>query len=184
MMKVFQIAGTCAALVVCTALPAAAQMTPAAQSKLDAQVAVFQQWASSPAVVAAVKAQNASRAADAAAMTQDKWAGLSVLDPFVRSLTKNDVAAFVKAQKSAMVSEVFVSCADGTKVATLGKPSSWSHKGKPKHDVPMTGKVWRGQVETDESTGLQQIQVAVPVLDGGKPIGSMVVGLSVSELSK
>jgi hypothetical protein len=82
------------------------------------------------------------------------------------------------------VSEAFVSGADGGKVAFLGKTSNWSHKGKPKHDQPMSGKTWQGQVEVDESSGLQQVQVAVPVLDGGKPIGSLVVGLSVGKLAK
>jgi hypothetical protein len=34
----------------------------------------------------------------------------------------------------------------------------------------------------DEFAGLQQIQVAVPVLDGDKPIGSLVVSVSLSKL--
>ena len=39
-------------------------------------------------------------------------------------------------------------------------------------------------VEVDESSGMQQIQLAVPVLDGGKPIGSLVVGISITKLSQ
>jgi hypothetical protein len=94
------------------------------------------------------------------------------------------VADFLKAKKTEAVSEAFVSGAEGTKVAFLAKTSGWSHKGKPKHDLPMSGKTWQGAVEVDESTGLQQVQVAVPVIDGGKPIGSLVVGLSLAKLSK
>ena len=41
----------------------------------------------------------------------------------------------------------------------------------PKHEVPMSGKTWIGTVKLDDSTGLQMIQVALPVLDGVKPIG-------------
>jgi hypothetical protein len=48
----------------------------------------------------------------------------------------------------------------------------------------MNGKTWQGTIEVDESTGLQQIQIAVPVLSDGKPIGSLVVGLSVSTLKE
>ena len=77
---------------------------------------------------------------------------------------------------------MFLSGSDGAKVAFLAKTSSWSHKGKAKHDDPMAGKVWQGAVEVDESTGLQQVQVGVPVLEGGKPIGSLVVGLSLAKL--
>ena len=75
-----------------------------------------------------------------------------------------------------------MSGADGTKVAFLAKTTSWSHKGRDKHQIPMSGKTWYGPMEVDESSGIQQIQVGIPVLDGGKPIGSIVVGLSVAKL--
>ena len=155
---------------------------PALQAKLNARVQSLKEWASSPAVVAAVKAINAKVPPEYADMTEVKWAELSVLDPFVRSFTQNAAAAHLKSSKPAEVSEAFVSAANGMKVAFLSKTTSWSHKGKPKHDVPMAGKTWQGQVEVDKSTGQQQIQVAVPVLDGGKPIGSLVVGLSITKL--
>jgi hypothetical protein len=160
----------------------AAGLDPAVQAKVDAQVKVIQGWAANAAIVGAVKAQNASAPADFEAMTQDKWTSLSVLDPFVRGFSKNDAAAFLKSQKSDVVAEAFISAADGRKVAFLSKTSGWSHKGKPKHDVPMTGKTWQGQVEVDESSGVQSVQVAVPVMDGGKPIGSLVVGLAIAKL--
>lgn len=168
---------------VCVAAPAtAAPLDPAAQAKIDAQVKVIQAWASDPAIVNAVKAQNASKSADYAAMTQDAWASLTVLDPFVRGFSKNDAAAFLKSKKTEVIAEAFVSAADGRKVAFLGKTTGWSHGGKPKHDVPMTGKTWQGPVEVDASSGVQSVQVAVPVLDGGKAIGSLVVGLAVGKL--
>ena len=115
-------------------------------------------------------------------MTQEKWANLTVLDPLVRTFTKNEAAHFLKSKQTPEVSEAFVSCASGTKVAFLSKTTNWSHRGKPKHDVPMGGKMWQGPIEVDETTGVQQVQVAVPVLEGGKPIGSLVVGLAVSKL--
>jgi hypothetical protein len=158
------------------------QLDPTVQTKVDAKLKDVKAWAADPAVVSAVKAVNATPLADLAGMNQDKWKALSVLDPIVRGFSKNPTAEFLKAKKDAAVSEAFVSAADGTKVAFLSKPSNWSHKGKPKHDEPMAGKNWQGSVEVDESTGLQQVQVAVPVLDGDKPIGSLVVGLSLSKL--
>ncbi len=166
----------------CTAFAAEA-LDAAAQAKVDAKVKEIQAWAGEAVIVSAVKAHNASLPADQAAMTQDKWKELTLLDPFVRSFTKNDAGAFLKGKKTDVVSEAFLSGAEGLKVAFLSKPSGWSHKGKPKHDVPMTGKTWQGPVEVDESSGLQQVQVAVPVLDGGKPIGSLVVGLSIAKLN-
>jgi hypothetical protein len=152
------------------------------QNSIQSQLKSVQSLAADPVIVAAVKTRNEAKPAEAAAMTQDKWKSLSVLDPFVRSLSKNTAADTLRAKKTEAISEAFISAADGTKVAFLGKTTSWSHTGKPKHELPMSGKTWQGDVEVDESSGLQQVQVSVPILDGGKPIGSLVVGLSVSKL--
>lgn len=160
----------------------AGDLDPAVQAKLDAQLQVIQSWAKEPAIIAAVKEHNASLPADQAAMTQEKWKELTVLDPFVRGFTKNEAAGVIKSKKTTVVSEAFLSGADGLKVAFLSKPTNWSHKGKPKHDVPMSGKTWQGGVEVDDSTGMQQIQLSVPVMDGDKAIGSLVVGFVVSKL--
>ena len=181
-MKALRTLTTILTLVCAAATVGAAEIAPEVQAKIDAKLKLVQEWAADPVMVGAVKAQNDAPPAEHAAMTQDKWKELPVLDPLVRGFTKNAVATLLKAKKDESVSEAFVSSADGTKVAFLAKTSGWSHKGKAKHDVPMTGKTWQGPVETDESTGLQQIQVAVPVLDAGKPIGSLVVGLSLSKL--
>lgn len=159
-------------------------LDPAVQAKVDAEIKSIESWAKDPAIVSAVKTHNTSPPEAAAAMTQDKWKSLTVLDPSVRAFSKNPTAEFLKSKKTEAVSEAFVSAADGTKVAFLAKTSGWSHKGKPKHDAPMSGKSWQGAVEVDESTGLQQVQVAVPVIDGDKPIGSLVVGLSLAKLGK
>jgi hypothetical protein len=160
-----------------------AALDAASQAKVDAKVKEIQSWAADRTVVEAVKAYNGAKSAEAAAMDQPKWIAATVLDPFVRSLTKNTAAEFLKTHKGDVVSEAFVSGADGGKVAFLAKPTNWNHKGKPKHDAPMSGKTWRGEVEVDQSSGLQQIQVAVPVLDGTRPIGSLVVGLSIIKLT-
>lgn len=165
-------------------LAGAAGLDAALQGKVDAKLKEIQSWATDATLVGAVKAYNSAKSPEAAAMDQAKWSNTSVIDPFVRGLTKNPPAEFLKSKKGEVVSEAFISGADGGKVAFLGKTSSWSHKGKPKHDQPMSGKTWQGPVEIDESSGLQQVQVAVPVLDGGKPIGSLVVGLSVGKLAK
>jgi hypothetical protein len=160
----------------------AAGLDAALQAKIDQRAVAIKAWASDPAVVAATREHNSSEPADHAAMSQDKWASLTVLDPFVRSFAKNPAGTFLKSKKTDEVSEAFLSDAKGNKVAFLAKTSSWSHKGKPKHDVPMTGKVWQGPVEVDASTGTQQIQISVPVMDGGKAIGSLTVGFSVAKL--
>lgn len=168
---------------VCTLLFAVAStqaQTPELQQKIDATFKEIKQWASDPVIVNAVKAQNASLSAEYAAITQEKWSSLTVLDPLVRSFTKNDAGQFLKSKKTEAIGEGFISDANGNKVAFLSKTSAWNHKGKPKHDEPMAGKTWQGALEVDASTGLMMVQIAVPVLDGGKPIGVIVVGIKAS----
>jgi hypothetical protein len=157
-------------------------LDPAMQAKVDAQVKVLQAWAADPVIVNAVKAQNASLPPDYAAMTQEQWKDLSKLDPIVRGFDKNAAGVFLKEKKSEMVIRAFLSDAGGRKVAFTTKTLSWSHKGDPKHEVPMTGKIWQGPLEQDKATGFNQVQIAVPVLDGAQPIGSFVAALSVSKL--
>lgn len=173
-----------AALLCLSRVAAASGLDPALQASVTAKIKEVKAWAADPAIVSAVKQYNTGKAPQAASMDQAKWTNTSVIDPFVRGLTKTPAAQVLKSKRGEVVSEAFLSGADGGKVAFLGKPTNWSHRGKPKHDQPMGGKTWQGDVEVDESSGLQQLQVAVPVLDSGKPIGSLVVGLSIGKLAK
>ena len=154
----------------------------ALQARVDVQVKAIQAWASDSVIVSAVKAQNANPPPAYTAMTQDQWKTLSKLDPFVRTFDQNAAGVFLKSQKSDLVIRAFLSDAAGCKVAFTTKPLKWSHQGDPKHQQPMMGKNWQGPLEQDQASGREQIQISVPVWDGSKPIGSLVVGLSVSKL--
>jgi hypothetical protein len=159
-----------------------AELTAAQKAKVDAKFKQLSSWSSDKKIVDAVRAFNANPPAATRDMTQEKWEGLSMLSPEVKSISKSELAGYLRTLKDDTISEVFVSGADGTKAAFLSKTTNWSHKGKPKHDVPMSGKTWTGKPELDESTGVQQVQVGLPVLDNGKAIGSIVVGLNLSKL--
>ena len=163
------IAGTC------FATPPSAEV----KTKVDKMIAAMSNLSTDATVVSEVKAYNAAPTKD---MTQEKWKELTILSPEVRALTKNKLAVYLKTKQTPEVDEIFVSGSDGTKVAFLAKTTNRSHAGKPKHDQAMKGKTWIGDVEMDESTGKQSIQFSIPVLDGSKVIGSIVIGLSVSAL--
>lgn len=161
------------------------QAPPEIKGKLDAEIKQLATLETDPEIVNAVKTYNAAaRSAEAQAMTNEKWHGLSVLDPFVRTAAKTPLSEYLKSKKKSddTIAKIFVSGADGTKVGFDAKTEHWSHKGMPKHEVPMTGETWIGTVKMDESTGQQLIQVGLPVLDERKPIGSIVVGLRVDKL--
>lgn len=162
----------------------AAENVPAdkARLKIEQWIVVAGKIAAEPELIKAVAAQNIQLAAEYADMTQIKWSALADLDPLVIALTRNTAARVLKAHRVAGVSEMFVSDMQGRKVAFLAKSTNWSHEGKPKHEQPMKGERWQGRVELDESTRLMQVQVSVPVLQDGKPIGSLVIGVELGSL--
>jgi hypothetical protein len=160
-----------------------AQAPPDLQLKLNAKVKQLENLSTDPAIVGAVKEYNANPpVAEAKSMTNEKWRSLTVFDPFVRAIGKNALSEYLKTKRDDVVAKVFVSGSDGGKVGFDAKTEHWNHKGTPKHEVPMSGKVWIGTVKLDDSTGLQMIQVALPVLNQGRPIGSIVVGLRADKL--
>ena len=160
----------------------AAPLTDDQKAKVAAYLKQFSALGADPVVVKAVRDYNANHYPEAAGMTQEKWDSLSALSPEVRAFAKNSLADYLRTKKQDVIAELFVSGADGTKVAFFGKTTSWNHTGKPKHDMPMSGKTWTGAPELDASSGKVSVQVSFPVLDGGKPIGSIVIGLEISKL--
>ena len=160
-----------------------AQAPPELQAKLTAELKTLEGDSADPQVVSAVQAYNSTApSADAKAMTNDKWHGLTLFDPFVRVLGKNTLSEHLKGMCNDEIIKIFVSGSDGGKVGFNAKTEHWTHKGMPKHEVPMQGKIWIGTVKLDESTGMQMIQVGLPVMSAGKPIGSIVFGLRADKL--
>jgi hypothetical protein len=159
-----------------------AALTAEQNKKLEELMKQASELAKSAELVAAVRDYNAKAVAGNQDLNQDKWSKLTIMDPVVKELRSNATAKLLQSRKADVVSEAFVSGADGTKVGFLSKPSNWSHKGKAKHDDPMAGKTWIGTPEKDASTGLSQVQFALPILDAGKPIGSLVIGVAVNKL--
>jgi hypothetical protein len=163
-------------------LQSAASLPPALKDAVEAKAKKLQALGTDPQVVAAVRAYNSAPPSEGLSMTNEKWKALPILDPFVRSLSRRPVIEHLKSAIDPAVSKLFISGRDGGKVAYFAKTLSWNHSAQDKHRVPMTGKVWYGPKEVDPSTGLEAIQIGIPVLDGGKPIGSLVVDLTVSRL--
>lgn len=160
----------------------AAPLTPEQKLQVEQQLKNFLPLGSDPQVAKLVREYNAAPLKELAGMTQEKWAALTVLSPEVKALSRNPLAEYLKTKRTSLLSELFVNAANGQKVAFFGKTSSWSHAGKPKHDIPMAGKTWIGEPELDQSTGKYSVQIAFPVVDGGKVIGSIVIGLDMGQL--
>jgi len=161
----------------------AEELSAIAKAKVSVEVEKAKSLAADPVIVKAVKEFNANKPAPLRGMTQTKWEALAATDSIVTGLASNAVAKFIKSHVDEMVSEAFLSGADGTKVALLAKTTNWNHTGAAKFEDPMQGKTWQGSAEKDLSTDVLQLQIAVPVLDEGKSIGVLVIGLKVRDLA-
>jgi hypothetical protein len=162
------------------------QMTPAVQGELDKQKVIVAAWAAEPAVVAAVKEQNTKGPLDG--MDNAKWKTTRRSDPAVKAFQSNAAGQLLKTRVEASggaVAEAFLNAAKGEKVAFVEKTTSYIHVGQAKFDAPFSsGRAWQGKPEFDESTQAYAIQISVPVLDGGKPVGVLVVGVNLMHLEK
>ena len=165
---------------------AAFEITPAMQKEIDKHVEVVKGWAASPTIVKAVEAQNAK--GPIAGMDNAKWKSVRRSDEIIKGLEGNEAGKYLKQKiqdSGEMYVRVFLNGSQGEKVAFSEKTISYLHKGSAKFDAPFTsGKAWQGTPEFDEPTQMHDVQVAVPVVSSGKPIGVLVVGINLTKLEK
>jgi hypothetical protein len=159
------------------------------QTRITWQVWNADGWAANPLLVEAVLAQN--KKGPIPGMDNAKWKTVPESDAVVQGFIKNDVAQFLAAEMAntdGICTGAFLNAAQGEKVAFTEKTGSYIHKGSAKFDAPFTsGKAWQGKPELDDSGKVYEIQISVPVLSEGKPIGVLVVelnGTRLEELSK
>ena len=175
------------ALILAVMAAQAFEATPAVQAELDRQKAAVVAWASDPVVVAAVREQNSR--GPIAGMDNAKWKTIRRSDPVIQAMSTTPAALFLRKRiesSSGALDKAFINAAQGEKVAFAEKTISYLHKGQEKFDAPMTtGRPWQmAQPWFDESLQGYAIQVAAPVLDGGKVIGVIVASVPLAHLEK
>ncbi len=158
------------------------ELSPAQKTKVETLLDSMAVLGKDPKVIEAVKAQNAKLPDILVGINNEKWKALTAESPEVKAVSHNALTQYLRGKVHHTVIEVFISDAEGRKVALFTKTTSFIHKGKPKHDQPMLGKKWMGDLELDQSTQQMQIQGSFPVLDKGKAIGSVVLGFWVPKL--
>lgn len=152
-------------------------------------------WLSDPALVAAVKAQNARTAALAAPdidKLDKQWRAEAKAGsgPLVDEVRGNALSNFLKAKKAAsggLYSEIFVMDAKGLNVGMSDTTSDYMQgdEGKWKKTYPVgPDAMFIDEVEFDDSSKAFQSQVSATVVDPatGKPIGAITIGINVEKL--
>ena len=180
---------------------AAAGAGPAAAVDLSGPARVLandknKAWVSGPAVVAAVREQNARNAGLTEAeigVLDRRWreeTGAASARPMVDSVLGNPLSAFlrkVKAGGDGLYTEIFVMDAKGLNVGQSDMTSDYWQGDEPKWRESFghgPDALHLGEVEQDESTQAFQAQISLPVVDpaGREVIGAVTVGVDVELL--
>lgn len=153
-------------------------------------------WVTEPAVIEAVRAQNAAHAglsqAEIEALDQ-RWraevgAGASpTIDPVLGAPVSDTLRAW-RDSSEGLLTEIFVMDDKGLNVAASDVTSDYWQGDEAKWSETYgvgPGAIHISEVELDESTQTYQAQVSVPVTDPdtGAPIGAATFGVSVEMLN-
>ena len=148
----------------------------------------LQAWGEHPALIAAVKEQNVKgMSLDSIKAADKKWRDTSGVDDFMKSLMGNAAAQeMAKLEKSEpFYAELFLMDNQGANVAMTNKTSDYWQGDEAKFTESFKGSagaVHMGKVKFDESAQAYLVQVSVPVVDAGKAIGAITIGVNIDVL--
>ncbi len=141
-----------------------------------------------PAIIKAVINQNAEKLSLKVIKKRDaKWRATSGVNDFIKSLLENNAAKeLLKIEKSKpYFIEIFLMDNQGANVAMTNKTGDYWQGDEAKWQESYKGGVGAlhvGKVEFDESVQAYLVQVSVPVMDNGKAIGAITLGINLDEL--
>ncbi|MFM2483684.1 PDC sensor domain-containing protein [Celerinatantimonas yamalensis] len=148
----------------------------------------LQSWGSDPQLVAAVKAQNAENLSlDTIKDRDEKWRKSSDISALMKALMTNNAAKrLIELEKSKpYLVELFLMDNQGANVAMSNRTSDYWQGDEEKFTQSYQqgqGHVYVSKVEYDESTQAYLVQVSVPVIDQGKAIGALTIGINLDNL--
>ena len=155
---------------------------------LKVKIRTVQHMALNPLLVRAVRQQNATGLTQEEIGRRDKaWRATKELTPFKLSLQTSPAGRFLKSQveRSASFNEAFLTDNQGANVAAYPATSDYWQGDEEKWSESFNngnGRIHIGSLELDESTNTVAAQVSAPVLDRGRSIGVLVVGVTINYL--
>lgn len=155
---------------------------------LRVKIRTVQHMALNPLLVRAVRQQNASGLTAEEITRRDKaWRATKELTPFKLSLQTSPAGRFLKRQveRSTSFNEAFLTGNQGANVAAYPATSDYWQGDEDKWTDSFNGgngRIYIGALALDESTNTVAAQVSAPVLDRGKTIGVLVVGVTIDYL--
>jgi hypothetical protein len=160
-----------------------AQSAQSLQKQFESEAAKVRTWGSDAEIVAAVKAQNAKRVPLKTIQSLDADWIAGKADALVKQTTAGTCSAHLRqlAGANATYGELFVMDDQGALVCANAKTSDYWQGDEAKWQRAFNsgkGEVFIDRPRYDESASRNLAQISVPVIDGGKAIGVITVGLS------
>jgi len=155
---------------------------------LRVKIRTVQHMALNPLLVRATRKQNASGlTAEEITRRDTAWRASKELTPFKLSLQTSPAGRFLKQQveRSSSFNEAFLTDNQGANVAAYPATSDYWQGDEDKWSEAFNGgngQIFIGALALDESTNTVAAQVSAPVLDRGKTIGVLVVGVTINYL--
>ena len=164
---------TGALITLCSATNVSADpLTPEIQAKADHYKQKLVEWAKNPAIIAAVKESN-SKGGLVHDMSNAKWEELKDADPVVKGFQTSAAGKFVSAQEDDKgIGKLYARDEKGNLVASSNKPALFNIAVRAPFKNAITGKAFvEAEVKADPTTQKKSVQVSVPIMSDGKPIG-------------
>jgi hypothetical protein len=150
----------------------------------------LKEWGNNAVLIAAVKEQNAKgMTLDAIKKTDKEWMAATGVTPFMQAMMENSAAKELKKLESSKpyFDELFLMDNQGANVAMTNKTSDYWQGDEDKFTESFKGgqgAIHIGKVKFDKSSQAYLVQVSVPVVDAGKAIGAITIGINIDELEK
>lgn len=152
---------------------------------LRVKVRTVQHMALNPLLVRATLRQNMQKLPmDEIKRLDDEWRASKELTPFKQSLQSSQSGRFLKdtVTRLGSLNEAFLTDNQGANVAAYPATSDYWQGDETKWTASFKeaqGEVFIGDLELDESTQTYAVKISAPVIDRGKTIGVLVVGVTV-----
>ena len=160
--------------------------SPRSNAAVQAEARKIAAWGHDPTLVNAVKQQNAKKVALAQIQEIDKqW--LDNKDAISAAMLANPCSQYLKALvgKNRAFSESFVMDDQGANVCMTDRTSDYWQGDEAKWQKSFNGgngTIFIDERKYDSSANAVLVQISVPVIDAGKTIGAITVGIKVDQL--
>lgn len=162
----------------------AGDIAPKMQQKITEYKKKALEWAAHPEIVKETREANAK----GPIMGNVKWREMKDNDPLLQSFSTNATAKllvkFMETDPKG-INKIALSGNKGHRLAYTPVQNRLAYiaTGKPNFDEPFDGNVWQqGESKPDPNTNIDSVQIAVPVKDGGKVIGVLLLSLTATNL--